>query len=79
MNGVIDTEQELRKIKKLYGEAMSRFCRDNFSTILEEEGRLLEILTNKFEPNHDLYNDLVESNLQLEFKNYIFSLFFNKT
>ena len=67
-------EQELRKIKKLYGEAMSRFCRDNFSTILEEEGRLLEILTDKFEPNHDLYTDILAEEMENSFKEYIYSL-----
>ena len=66
-------EQELRKIKKLYGEAMTRFCRDNFSTILEKEGQLLELLTSKFEPNHDLYNDILEEELERDFKDYIYS------
>ena len=66
--------QELKKIKKLYGEAMSRFCRDSFSTILEEEGKLLELLIQNFEPNHFLYNDIHINNLELEFKNFIYSM-----
>lgn len=39
---------ELRKIKKVYGEKFMKYCREYFSTILEKEGRLLEILEKSF-------------------------------
>ena len=70
----MDVEKDLKKIKKLYGEKMSRFCREAFPAILEEEGSLVELLTSHLEPNHDLYNDLCENELELDFKNYIYSL-----
>ena len=67
-------EKDLKKIKKLYGEKMSRFCREAFPAILEEEGSLVELLTSHFEPNHDLCNDIHNNSLQAKFKNYIYSL-----
>ena len=33
--------QELKQIKKKYGERFMHLCRELFSTILEKEGRLL--------------------------------------
>ena len=71
-------KNELKMIKKLYGEQMAHFCRDNFATILEEDGVLLRILTNNFNPSHNLYNDLSLSRSLDEFKNYIFNKFENR-
>jgi len=75
--------EELRKIKKLYGEKMSHFCRENFPTILESEGVLLNILIKNFHPNKLLYEDLITyskmnetEDILLEFKNYIFKQHF---
>lgn len=72
--------EELRKIKKLYGEKMSHFCRENFATILEHEGVLLDILTKNFHPSRELYEDLMTlssmdeyKNILTEFKSYIFT------
>ena len=42
---------ELKKIKKLYGEDMMHFVRERCSTLLETDGLLLETLTKFFYPN----------------------------
>ncbi len=65
-------DKELKRIKKLYGEAMMHFCRDNLATILETPDLLLSILTSNFYPTHELYHDLEENNLMIYFKNFIF-------
>ncbi len=67
-------EQDLKIIKKKYGENMSKLCREFFPTLLEEEGLLPELLINHFEPNHSLYQDLIDQEIEIEFKNYIYSL-----
>ena len=51
---------ELNKIKKIYGENFAKLCRSLFPTILEEEGKLLDILQRKFAPTRSLYEDLVK-------------------
>ncbi len=65
-------DKELKKIKKLYGEAMMHFCRDNFARILETPDLLLSILTSNFYPTHELYKDIEGYNLITEFKGFIF-------
>ena len=65
---------DLKKIKKLYGEKFSHLCREYFSTILEKEGMLADILTNKFAPTFSLYNDLVKENKVELFVNFIYLL-----
>lgn len=74
--------EELRKIKKLYGEQMSHYCREIFPTILENEGVLLGILTKHFHPSRALYEDLFSlsqidqhQDILNEFKSYIFTKF----
>ena len=47
--------EDLKIIKKLYGEAIMHFCRDSFSTILEKEGVLQKLLQDNFAASHDLY------------------------
>ena len=55
--------QELKKIKKIYGERFAKLCRELFPTILEEEGKLTEILDTKFANNgHCLGKDIIKSN-----------------
>lgn len=66
--------EELKKIKKLYGENMAHLCRELFPTILEQDGLLLELLLKKFLPSKFLYNDIVEQCCVDEFKNLIFGL-----
>lgn len=69
---------ELQQIKKKYGENMAHLSRSLFPTILENEGRLLKLLESNFEPNKSLYDDLVENDLTMEFKDYIYGLLENK-
>ena len=67
------TEQELKKIKKIYGEKFMHLCRELFSTILEKEGKLYEILSSSFSENcKTLYDDIVDNNLEYELKDYIY-------
>ncbi len=65
--------QELKEIKKKYGEEMAHFCREHFATLLETEGLLSSLLLEHFEPNHELYKDLKENNLLEEFVQYLYS------
>ena len=66
--------QDLLEIKKRYGEKMSHLCRVLFPNLLEKEGLLPKLLLEHFNPNHELYQDLLNSNLTVEFRNYIYSL-----
>ncbi|MBQ4558618.1 MAG: leucine-rich repeat protein [Clostridia bacterium] len=66
---------ELMVIKRKYGEAFSHFCRDNFSSILENEGQLIEVLENEFYPNKFLLDDM-SGYKKKEFVKYIHSLCF---
>ncbi len=66
--------QDLKIIKKKYGEKMAHFCREYFSTILETEGLLSNLMLEHFEPNHDLYKDIKRQNKENEFKDFIYSL-----
>ena len=63
---------DLKEIKKIYGEKLSHLCRDNFSKILNESGVLLSILKKYFAPTRSLYQDIIDSNLVDEFKNFIY-------
>ncbi len=65
--------EELKIIKKKYGEKMMHFCRDYFATILETDGLLLKLLLDNFEPSHDLYEDIINQNKEDKFKNYIYT------
>lgn len=68
---------ELKKIKKIYGENFMHFCREMFPTILEEEGKLYSILTSLFAENcKTLYEDIKRNKLETEFKNEIYGLAF---
>ena len=65
---------DLKKIKKLYGEKMMHLCRSAFPTILEEPGKLVQLMTDNFEPSRFLYEDIVKSGKEDKFKDYIFTL-----
>ena len=71
--------EELKKIKKKYGEKFMHLCREIFPTILEQEGKLYEILTSTFGDNcKTLYEDFTrEDDLGLldELKDYVYSKF----
>ncbi len=65
---------DLKLIKKHYGEKMSHLCRDLFPTILETPGLLFKVLSDKFEYSKFLYDDIVDNGLINSFKEYIYSL-----
>lgn len=65
---------DLKIIKKKYGEKMMHYCREELSTILECEGLLPELFLSHFHENHSLYEDIEKENKFEEFKNYIYSL-----
>ena len=60
-------DNDLRLIKKHYGEDMMRFCRANFSTILDTPGLLYEIIKNGFDYSKSLYKDIVDAKQEEEF------------
>lgn len=66
--------EDLKKIKKLYGEKMMHLCRTYFPTILEEPGKLVELMTDNFDPSRFLYEDIIKSHKEDKFKDFIFSL-----
>ena len=68
--------EDLKIIKKKYGEKMMHLCRDRFPSLLEEKGLLSGLLLSHFEPSHDLYNDLEMYGFSLfdAFEGYINSL-----
>ena len=66
-------EEELRKIKKIYGEEMMHLCRKLFPTVLNNSGVLLNILENTFAPTRTLAIDIINNELEEEFKNFILS------
>ncbi len=68
-------KNELKIIKKLYGEDMAHYCKETFATILDKPGVLLNILTSNFNPNHNLYKDLENGEYLKPFKIFIYSKF----
>ncbi len=71
--------KENKAIKKLYGEKFLHFCKNSFSTILNDEGQLLKILTKNFAPTHSLISVLEKDNNADKFIDYIYSLYKIKT
>lgn len=70
----MSNSKELNRIKKLYGEKFMHLCRSLFPTLLEQEGLLTNVLKSTFSTNsRTLYDDIVNSDLEEEFKNYIYS------
>lgn len=63
-------QEDLRKIKKHYGEKMMHLCKKLFPTILETEGLLYQILTSTFHPTRELYKDIEEKHIEV-FKDII--------
>ena len=64
---------DLKLIKKYYGENFMHLCKKLFPTILEESGTLYNIISNKFSHSKNLYNDLIEQDKIMDYKNYIYS------
>lgn len=69
---------ELKQIKKKYGERMMKLCRSLFPTILNEEGKLIEILDSTFGHPKYLYDDIMEKKAINSFKNFIYSKYENE-
>ena len=65
---------ELKQIKKIYGEDMMHLCRSIFPNVLEKEGKLLEILQDNIAPTRSLAKEIIENNLISSFRNWINSL-----
>ena len=63
---------ELREIKKIYGEEMMHLCRDSFSTILENKGLLLRILKENLAPTRSFVSDIKDGFIGY-FINWIYS------
>ena len=64
---------DLKLIKDKYGESMMHLCRKLFPTILETDGLLFKLLQNNFSYSKRLCEDLVNNNLIMKFKDYIYS------
>ena len=61
---------DLRFLKRHYGEKFAHLCRELFPTILEEEGLLSKIISDHFAPTKSLYDDVVS--IKKEFKEFIY-------
>ena len=70
---VFFVSNDLINIKDKYGEGMMHLCRKNFSTILETEGLLFELLSSHFAYSRFLYDDIVNNSIEMMFKNFIYS------
>ncbi|MBP5684622.1 MAG: hypothetical protein J6X02_05145, partial [Bacilli bacterium] len=62
---------ELKQIKKIYGEEMMQLCRSLFPTILQEEGTLLSILKQVLAPTHSLAKDIIRLRREVAFEDWI--------
>ena len=62
---------DLKLIKRFYGEGLMHLCRDLFPTILETKGLLFQILSTNFAPTRSLYDDIKEYKLESEFQSFI--------
>ena len=63
--------EELKKIKKKYGEELMHLCRKLFPTILETPNLLYSILEEHFGFSKMLASDIIENDLIEDFRNYI--------
>ena len=65
--------EDLKKIKKIYGEEMMHLCRELFPTILTKPGLLVEILRENLAPTHSFAEDVISKKLYEQFKDWIYS------
>ena len=68
---------DLKLIKKYYGEDMMHFARDNFSTILDNPGKLSKIFLDNFACSKYLYENLNSVDELTGFKNFIYNIYNN--
>ena len=64
---------DLRIIKKKYGDEMMHLCRELFPTILEVPGLLSELMISNIAPSRMLYDDLISNGQVNDFKKFIYS------
>lgn len=62
---------DLKLIKKNYGEKMMNLCRELFPTLLEKDGLLFGVLESNFAYSKFLYDDIISQ--KENFKDYIYS------
>ncbi len=70
---------DLKIIKKKYGENFSKLCRKLFPSILESEGTLVSIITSLFKESHFIYDDLIKYNMVHNFQNLVMNEYNKKT
>lgn len=64
--------EDLKIIKKKFGEDMMHLCRKLFPTILDKgDNELSTILLQSFYPNRSLCQDIISNKLETEFRNYV--------
>ena len=66
--------EDLKIIKKKYGENMMKLCRELFPSLLEQKGLLPQLMLEHFVPSHELYDDIVNNGLNTAFKSYIYDI-----
>ncbi len=64
---------DLKRIRKLYGERMIHLCRTLFPTLLATPGLLPNILESAIAPSHTVVIDIEDNNLQDKFKDFVYS------
>lgn len=64
---------DLKLIKKHYGEKMMHLCREMFPTLLETEGLLFTTLSKKFAYSRCLYDDIEKTRCEDIFKSIIYA------
>ena len=67
-------EEDLKEIKKKYGEKMAHYCREQFPILLEKKGLLPTLIESNFNEYHHLFDDLEKNSAEVMFKNYIYNL-----
>lgn len=68
------TQEELKKIKHIYGEEFMQLCRELFPTILDDKGMLLTLLSENFANNtRCLARDIKEQDMKEAFADFVFT------
>ena len=65
---------DLKLIKKHYGEDMAHLCRELFPSLLETKGLLFKLLKDNFQYSKFLCEDILEYDLKNAFQEYVYDL-----
>lgn len=65
---------DLKLLKKYYGEDMMKYCREYLSTLLEKEGLLFSTIDSRFHRDKNLYRNIARYNQKERFAYYIMSI-----